>query len=96
MTNAEKQALKAFAEAYLATSKKWQWRDEGNDLAEAVLALLADQEGRGELLEACPSCRSFEIRRTPSNVQWHCLSCDGRFTMPDFYQEVAPTQEPKP
>ena len=77
MTDAEKQELKAFAGTWDEgdVSSYEPGRVAARRLARAFLSLLADQEGRGEVVEVCPHCSAHEPEWLPDAGCWRCHNC---------------------
>jgi len=67
-------------------------------LAKAVLSLLPDQEGRGEVVEACPECKRFDgIRKVNDGWlkhPWYCGLCGANSASPAYYQRVPAPKAP--
>lgn len=104
MTDAELKALKAWVDEELAWHAD---QDEGgcyaecvtSDMLRIVLALLAKEAQRGEVVPACPKCRSFAEIMPPAGdiFDWYCSDCDLDFTEPAYYQRIpTPRTEPTP
>jgi len=94
MTDAEKQALisemhEELRRWHLLSDEMRKQKPTYIARGEFLLFLLADQEGRGAVVEACPDCESFRLRPpTPNTEAWVCTDCYALFTKPHFYQRV--------
>jgi len=84
-----------------AELKDWaDYRQANSPAARAVLRLLAQEEARGEVVQACPRCYCHAdedaISENPvfqlANGSFTCLACGHDYAEPIYYQRIpAPT-----
>lgn len=75
MTEAEKDRAKEIARRWAGHVVIGPHTDPISIVSQAYLSLLADQEGRGEVVEVCPHCSAHEPEWLPDAGCWRCHNC---------------------